>query len=191
MTHSLAKQVALGGALLGFLLPAQSADAQQPKPNPKPTAAAAPAPAAAPQPGQAPASKTVVPKGVDASSYMQAAQEEKVEGFIAEKEREISEKRQAMMRGLVSILAKYPPGPQKAGVLFRLAEQEWEEARYRYLAARKRYEKEYEAFLDGSVKVQPVEPKPVYSSALNYYKQILREYPPSFSFPAWIRPYPR
>jgi len=177
MTHSLAKQVALGGALLGFLLPAQSADAQQPKPNPKPTAAAAPAPAAAPQPGQAPASKTVVPKGVDASSYMQAAQEEKVEGFIAEKEREISEKRQAMMRGLVSILAKYPPGPQKAGVLFRLAEQEWEEARYRYLAARKRYEKEYEAFLDGSVKVQPVEPKPDYSSALNYYKQILREYP--------------
>jgi len=116
-------------------------------------------------------------KPPDSFTYLDEQQEDRLEGFIAEKEKLISEKRRSMIRSLQDILAKNPYYAGKAGVLFRLAELEWEEAQYRYFLARKRYEKEYEAFLEGSVRVQPPEPKPDYGTALNYYKQILKEFP--------------
>lgn len=101
----------------------------------------------------------------------------KVEAFVAEKEKLVEDKRQRMIGSLVQIIQNNPYYAGKAGVLFRLAELEWESARYHYFLTRKKWEKEYEAFLDGTVKVQPPEPKPDYSQALTYYKQILQEFP--------------
>ncbi|MEO2089477.1 MAG: hypothetical protein ABGY75_08275, partial [Gemmataceae bacterium] len=101
----------------------------------------------------------------------------KVEAFVAEKEKLVEDKRQRMVGSLVQIIQNNPYYRGKASVLFRLAELEWESARYHYFLQRKKWEKEYEAFLDGTVKVQPPEPKPDYSQALSYYKQILQEFP--------------
>lgn len=169
-----ATAIALAVMVSICLLGAGPAAAQQPQPQPAPR----PGPAAAPAgPAAGVAKPGPMGKSLDSFSYMERADEEKMEGFIAEKEKMISEKRQNMLRGLQTILVKYPPGPKKAGVLFRLAELEWEEAQYRYFIERKKYEKEYEAFLENPKLPQPPEPKPDYSSALNYYKQILREYP--------------
>ncbi len=152
----------------------------QPKPSPTPSPAApaaAPAgPAAAGAPA-GPAGPAGAVKPPDSFTYIEDQQQVRLEGFIAGKEQLISEKRQSMIRSLQDILQKNPYYAGKAGVLFRLAELEWEEAQYRYFLDRKRFEKEYEAFLDGSIKVQPVEPKPDYSTALGYYKQILKEFP--------------
>ncbi len=140
-------------------------------------AAAKPAPKPAPKPAQAPKKEEAKVQQPGSFGYMDEAQERRLEGIIAEKEKLISEKRRSMIRSLQDILARNPYYAGKAGVLFRLAELEWEEAQYRYFLERKKYEKEYEAFLDGSVKVKPAEPKPDYSKALAYYKQILKEFP--------------
>lgn len=156
--------------LVGTSVGAQPAQAQQPggapKPKPQPTAA---------KPGPAGPAGAVKPP--DSFGYLEDQQEDRLEGFIAEKEKLISEKRRSMIRSLQDILSKNPYYAGKAGVLFRLAELEWEEAQYRYFLDRKRFEKEYEAFLEGSVRVQPPEPKPDFTTALNYYKQILKEFP--------------
>ena len=60
--------------------------------------------------------------------------------FVAEKEAELSKVRQRQIEQMRSILRKNPLYKKKADLLFRIAEKEWEEAKYRYFLERKKYE---------------------------------------------------
>lgn len=99
--------------------------------------------------------------------------------FVAEKEAQLSQVRQRQIEQMRSILRKDPLYKKKADLLFRIAEKEWDEARYRYLLDRKKYERMYEDYLskpDGLAK-RPEEPKADYSKALVEYKALLKEFP--------------
>ncbi len=114
-------------------------------------------------------------KGGDAA--LQAAEDDERAKFVAEKEKQLSEVRQRQIREMRAILDKNPLYKNKADLLFRIAEKEWEEAKYRYFLQRKDYDKQYEAFLNGTLKAKPEEPQPDYSKALEEYKKLLKEFP--------------
>ncbi|MCB9728446.1 MAG: tetratricopeptide repeat protein [Deltaproteobacteria bacterium] len=89
----------------------------------------------------------------------------------------MSEIRKRKIETLESIINSPRPYQNKADVLFRLAEAYWEEAKYQYLLAREKYEKELECYEDKRCTDEPVEPQENYETALGYYRQILREHP--------------
>ena len=112
--------------------------------------------------------------GVDA---LQAADDDATEKLIADKEKKLSEVRQRQIKQMRSILKKNPLYKKKADLLFRIAEKEWDEAKYRYFLVRKQYEKQFEAFLNGTLKKKPADPVPDYGLALTEYKKLLKEFP--------------
>ncbi|MEE2755885.1 MAG: tetratricopeptide repeat protein [Myxococcota bacterium] len=100
-----------------------------------------------------------------------------IEKLVTGMEKRLSKVRQRQIKKMRDILAKNPLYRNKANLLFRIAEKEWDEAKYRYALARADYEKRYEAFLNETLKVKPKEPEADYSKALNEYQQLLKEFP--------------
>lgn len=89
----------------------------------------------------------------------------------------ISKTRTGMIQKLETLLRNRPLYPRKAEVFFRLGEYYWEEAKYQYLKARRKYDADYEAFEDKRLAVEPVEPKEDYSRALEYYRKVIQQFP--------------
>lgn len=124
--------------------------------------------------GEAKTANVIKPE--EAEALRQAATDE-VDQLIAEKEAKLSEVRQRQIEQMRSILQKDPLYKKKADLLFRIAEKEWDEAKYRYFLQRKEYDKQYQAYADGTLKRKPDEPKPDYGKALEEYKKLLKEFP--------------
>jgi tetratricopeptide (TPR) repeat protein len=126
------------------------------------------------QPKAKPAVKTAVraaPIRID-----REAQETARRARIAENERRMSEKRQAMIGTIDQILAQAGPKYEGRYVrLFQRAELEWEEAKYQYYLARKAYEEDA-ARLPAGAKAPP-EPRPDFSRAITTYQKIVAENP--------------
>ena len=95
---------------------------------------------------------------------------------VAEKLRQISAVRQQQIEKLQQLL-KNPYYENKAEVYFRLAEAHWEEGLYQYLQRRKEYDKAMEEFQAGRLSQKPEEPVEDYSTSLEYYRKVLREFP--------------
>ncbi len=122
------------------------------------------------------AAKNVI-KPESAEEAMQQAENSETEKLIAENEAKLSEVRQRQIREMRGILDKNPLYKNKADLLFRIAEKEWDEAKYRYFLARKEYDAQYAAYADGRLTKQPTEPVPDYSKAITEYKKLLKEFP--------------
>lgn len=108
---------------------------------------------------------------------LQAAEDSEIDKFVAEKEAQLSEVRLRQIEQMRSILQKNPLYKKKADLLFRIAEKEWDEAKYRYFLARKQYEQQYQKFMEGTLKARPEDPEADYSKALEEYKTLLKEFP--------------
>jgi TolA-binding protein len=122
-----------------------------------------------------PAAKNVVrpDDGADAAPPVDTAQDKR----IAAKEKRLSAVRTRQIKDMRKILKKNPFYKKKADLLFRIAEKEWNEAKYHYFLKRKSYDKQYEEFLSGRLKKRPDEPTADYSKALVEYKKLLKEFP--------------
>ena len=108
---------------------------------------------------------------------LQRPEDAAIEALVADKEKRLSKVRKRQLKQMRSILRKNPLYKKKADLLFRIAEKEWDEAKYRYFLQRKDYDKRYETFLNGTLKKRPKEPVADYSKALIEYKQLLKEFP--------------
>jgi hypothetical protein len=108
---------------------------------------------------------------------LQRPEDAAIEALVADKEKRLSKVRKRQLTQMRSILRKNPLYKKKADLLFRIAEKEWDEAKYRYFLQRKDYDKRYETFLSGTLKKRPEEPVADYSKALIEYKQLLKEFP--------------
>jgi TolA-binding protein len=106
-----------------------------------------------------------------------AAEEDERAKFRVDAEQKLSVVRLRSIKEMRAILAKDPLYKGKADLLFRIAEKEWDEAKYRYFLARQEYDKQYKAHLDGTLKKQPEEPVADYAKALEEYKALLKEFP--------------
>jgi len=62
-------------------------------------------------------------------------QREKIDAIVAQKEAKLSEVRQRQIADMRKILREQPLYKKKADLLFRIAEKEWDEAKYRHLEA--------------------------------------------------------
>ena len=101
----------------------------------------------------------------------------KSEKKIGKLEKRLSENRKRQLANMRGILRRKPLYKGKANLLFRIAEEEWKEAKYLYFLSRKDYDGKYEAYLNGTLKAKPKEPKADYSKALVEYKKLLKEFP--------------
>ncbi|MBU1433089.1 tetratricopeptide repeat protein [Myxococcota bacterium] len=122
------------------------------------------------------AAKNVIKPKEDAEALRQV-EDSKTEQKIAEKEEQLSKVRQDQIRKMRKIIKDKPLYKKRADLLFRIAEREWDEAKYRYFLARKEYDKQMEQLHSGLLKKEPVEPKPDYSLAITEYKKLLKEFP--------------
>ncbi|MCB9545046.1 MAG: tetratricopeptide repeat protein [Myxococcales bacterium] len=102
---------------------------------------------------------------------------EKIDKVVAAKEAELSKVRRRQIEDMRKILRDNPLYKKKADLLFRIAEKEWDEAKYRHSLKMQEWEKAMEAWNKGLVKERPEEPKPDYSAALTEYKALLKEFP--------------
>ncbi len=98
---------------------------------------------------------------------------EQSKGLTALKKKD-SDERQAYIKRTRSRIKK--GGGSRAPILFRLAEAEWEEAKYQYQVQGDRFDKQMDMF-DKVGGKKPVEPKPNYRSAVEVYQKLLREHP--------------
>jgi len=78
---------------------------------------------------------------------------------------------------LEQLVNQHVRNARRADHLFRLAETWREEAKYQYLLARERYDKAYECYEEKQCTEEPKEPSEDLTTALKYYRQILREHP--------------
>jgi TolA-binding protein len=101
---------------------------------------------------------------------------ERIDAVVAQKEVELSKVRQRQIADMRKILRENPLYKKKADLLFRIAEKEWDEAKYRYFLERKKYDGCEEQRIKGLVK-ECKEPKADYSVALEEYKTLLKEFP--------------
>ncbi len=122
------------------------------------------------------AAKNVV-RPEEGSKSMAEAEDAEMELLIAENEARASKVRKRQLKRMKGILKKDPLYKKRADMLFRIAEKEWQEAKYRYFLERKKYDQVYEKFLDGIVKKRPNEPIADYSKALIEYIKLLKEFP--------------
>jgi len=79
-------------------------------------------------------------------------------------------------RRSIALLAESLDIPDVAGrgdLLFRLAELQWQEARYAYFLARFRYDASYACFRGRRCSQEPLEPKPDYTAAITDYRAAL------------------
>ena len=68
---------------------------------------------------------------------MQRPEDAAIEALVADKEKRLSKVRKRIIDKSREILAKNPLYRKKADLLFRIAEKEWDEAKYRYFLQRK------------------------------------------------------
>jgi TolA-binding protein len=106
---------------------------------------------------------------------------ERNRALIEAKQAQIEERRQKLLVTLKSIYDRVQQqggNPAKeAELLHRMAELQWESARYHYFQKRFAYEQQMEDFLAGKSKEKPAAPKPDYGLAMELYRKILREHP--------------
>lgn len=100
-----------------------------------------------------------------------------MEERLAANEKKLSKVRKRQIKQMRKILKKNPLYKKKADLLFRIAEKEWDEAKYGYFLTRKQYDKRYDAFLNGTLKKRPEEPTADYSKALVEYQKLLKQFP--------------
>jgi len=81
------------------------------------------------------------------------------------------------IKSLQDIVKANVPYKHKADVLFRLAEAYWSESKYQYLLARDEYDKKYDCWEQKRCTEEPKEPVEDYSTAINYYRQVLAQFP--------------
>lgn len=101
----------------------------------------------------------------------------RIDALVAKKEAKLSKVRQRQIKSMRKILRDKPQYRNKADLLFRIAEKEWDEGKYRYFLQRKDYDKKLEAFYNNTLKKKPEEPVPDYSKALKEYKTLLKQFP--------------
>ena len=169
MRTSLRASVALGlFALLAQPVLAQGA--------PDPTDPADPAdPAAAPAEGQVDGGDKKELAGKKGFSF-EEFERQQLRKQAAAQER-IHKIRMKKITTLTEIVQSNRPYSNKASVLFRLAEAHWNESKYQYFLAREEYDKKADCFEEKRCSVEPVEPVEDFSTALNYYRQVLRQFP--------------
>jgi TolA-binding protein len=103
---------------------------------------------------------------------------ERIDAVVAQKEVELSKVRQRQIADMRKILRENPLYKKKADLLFRIAEKEWDEAKYRYFLARKSTTaSSTQASRANTLKKKPEEPVADYSKALDEYKALLKEFP--------------
>ena len=78
---------------------------------------------------------------------------------------------------LEGIIKSNRPYKNKADVLFRLAEAHWGESKYKYMLKRDDYDKAFECYEEKRCTQKPVEPIEDFSQSLNYYRQVLSNFP--------------
>jgi TolA-binding protein len=123
------------------------------------------------------AAKNVVRPDQSGADVAKVAEDAEREKFRADVEEKLSATRQRQIKEMRGILARDPLYKNKADLLFRIAEKEWEEAKYRYFLSRKDYDKQYEAYLNNTLKKKPEEPVADYGKAIDEYKALLKEFP--------------
>src|SRR5439155_18282335 len=100
--------------------------------------------------------------------------------LIEAKQKLIEDRRQQLVVRLRSIYERVRgqggDPTKEAELLHRMAELQWESARYHYFQKRFEYEQLMDAHLAGKGE-KPPEPKPDYSKAMEVYRQILRDHP--------------
>lgn len=97
--------------------------------------------------------------------------------FVANKEKALSKNRLGRIKRMRKIIRKNPQYRNKANLLFQIADLEWKESKYHYFLERKKYDKKYEDYLNGTLKKRPKEPEADYSKALDLYKDLLNNFP--------------
>jgi len=88
----------------------------------------------------------------------------------------VGKERNRAIRLLRGFLKQYPEAPQRADVLFRLAELYWENAEARFLDQMSAYDEKLDAFRTGSVKKRPPEPRIDLTASLKIYEEILEKH---------------
>lgn len=78
---------------------------------------------------------------------------------------------------LQRIIKSNRPYKNKADVLFRLAEAHWNESKYSYMLKREDYDKAYDCYEEKRCTEKPAEPSENFSVSLNYYREVLRNFP--------------
>ncbi|MAD61768.1 MAG: hypothetical protein CMH49_09720 [Myxococcales bacterium] len=102
--------------------------------------------------------------------------EAELENFRADKEAALSKSRLKRIKTLTRLIDKHKQSSDMPDLLFRLAELEWDEAKYKYFLKRKEYDKVYDAYLEGTLTKRPEEPKPDYSRAEVHYQKLLSSF---------------
>ena len=97
---------------------------------------------------------------------------------IEQKQRQMAHLRAQMINKLQKLLNS-PYYKNKAEISFRLAEAYWQEAKWKNMQAMKAYNKAMDAYQTGTLKKKPKEPVADYSTALEYYRKVLR-YDPNY-----------
>lgn len=96
------------------------------------------------------------------------------------KQKQIEERRQLLLGKLKSIydrvMGQGGDPTKEADLLHRMAEYEWDSAKYYYFQKRFAYEQAMEDHLAGKG-AKPDEPKPDYGKAMDHYRKILRDHP--------------
>ena len=85
--------------------------------------------------------------------------------------------RKKKISSLESIIKSNRPYKNKADVLFRLAEAHWNEAQYSYMLKRDSYDKAYDCYEEKRCTTKPAEPTEDFSISLDYYREVLRNFP--------------
>jgi len=120
------------------------------------------------------------PKAVQGGKFTLEQAELMVGEAVKEKMAQISQMRQQQITNMKALLAKpdYRKDPARAPkVIHMLAEAYWEESFYQYMKAREQWDKAYEQYDQGILKELPPEPTEDYTVSLEYYRQVLKDFP--------------
>ena len=99
-----------------------------------------------------------------------------LENFRADKETALSKSRLRRIKLLTKMIDKNKSATDMPDLLFRLAELEWDEAKYQYFLRRKEFDKLMIAYDEKTVTKRPEEPKPDYSRAEIHYQKLLSNF---------------
>lgn len=100
-----------------------------------------------------------------------------MEAQMQQREATIAQQRRQAIKLLQAFLQRYPRAPERAGVLFRLAELFWERAQADFLAAMREYDRNLELFKNGKLTSAPTQPRIDLTASLKIYEQLLERHP--------------
>ncbi|MBW1871623.1 MAG: tetratricopeptide repeat protein [Deltaproteobacteria bacterium] len=100
-----------------------------------------------------------------------------LEQHMQKRESGVAVERNRAIKLLRVFLVKYPGAPQRADVLFRLAELYWENAEANFLKHMRSYDQALENFRIGSTKQRPPEPRLDLTASIKIYEEILEKHP--------------